>query len=92
MEEQLKRVQDKLQHLLKLYTSVKKENSQLREQLSAVNQQFSKQEDQIETLKQQVAVLKLNAGSWNEKDKKEIEKRLGTYIREIDRCIAILGE
>jgi hypothetical protein len=28
----------------------------------------------------------------SEGEKKELEKRLGQYIREIDRCITLLGE
>jgi hypothetical protein len=28
----------------------------------------------------------------NETEKKEVEKRINRYIREIDRCIALLSE
>jgi len=28
----------------------------------------------------------------NDADKKELEKKLNTYLKEIDRCIALLGE
>jgi len=43
-------------------------------------------------LKQQVNVLRLTAGEMNDADKKELEKKLNTYLKEIDRCIALLGE
>jgi hypothetical protein len=43
-------------------------------------------------LKQQVGVLKLNAGEMSEVDKKEFEKRITIYVKEIDRCIAMLSK
>jgi hypothetical protein len=43
-------------------------------------------------LKQQLAVLQLAAGDMNETDKKLFEKRINGYIKEIDRCISMLGE
>ena len=28
----------------------------------------------------------------NDTDKKELEKKINSYLKEIDRCIALLGE
>jgi hypothetical protein len=46
----------------------------------------------LDELRQQVSILKLNAGGMNDRDKKEIEKKINSYLKEIDRCIALLGE
>jgi hypothetical protein len=43
-------------------------------------------------LEQKVSLLKMATGQMLEADKKELEKRLNNYIREIDRCITMLGE
>ena len=91
-EHHLKRIQDKLQQLLKQYISLQKENSQLKEQLNKTNQQAVQHQKNIDELKQQVIVLKLSAGEMNETDKKEFEKKINGYLKEIDRCIALLGE
>jgi len=91
-EQHLKRIQDKLQLLLKQYTAVQKENSRLKEDLDAARQKTSAQQKNVEELKQQVSVLKLSAGEMSEADKKEFEKRINAYLKEIDRCIAMLGE
>jgi len=91
-EQHLKRIQDKLQQLLKQYTAVQKENSRLKEELDAVRYKIEEQKKNSEELKQQVSVLKLNAGEMSEADKKEFEKRINAYLKEIDRCIAMLGE
>ena len=92
LEQQLKRIQDKLQQVLKDHSSLQKENLRLKEDLDRNrNQSFANQQT-IEDLKQQVDVLKITSGDWEEGDKKEFEKRINTYIKEIDRCIALLSE
>ena len=91
-EQHLKRIQDKLQQLLKQYTALQKENSRLKEELNKSKQQTGQHHKNIDELKQQVNVLKLNTGEMGEVDKKEFEKRINGYLKEIDRCIALLGE
>jgi hypothetical protein len=91
-EQHLKRIQDKLQLLLKQHTSVQKENSLLKEELERSKAQSLQHQQNINHLKQQVDVLKLNAGDMKETDKKEIEKRINSYLKEIDKCIALLSE
>ena len=91
-ETQLKRIQDKLQQLVKQHGAVQKENQQLKEQLESVTLQSQQIHKSMDELKQQVNVLKLNAGEMNDTDKKEMEKKINGYIKEIDRCIALLSE
>ena len=90
--EHLKRIQDKLQQLLKQYGSLQRENSLLKEELEKNKAQSLQHQQNVIHLKQQVDVLKLNAGEMKETDKKEIEKRINSYLKEIDRCIALLSE
>lgn len=91
-EEQLKRIQDKIQQLVKQHAAVQKENSKLKEELDSARQKVATHQKGTDELKQQVSVLKLNAGDMSETDKKEFEKRINGYLKEIDRCIALLGE
>ncbi len=90
--EHLKRIQDKLQQLLKQYSLSQRENKQLKEELNKAREQASQHQQTIAHLKQQIDVLKLNTGEMNEADKKIFEKRINSYLKEIDRCIALLGE
>jgi len=89
-EQHLKRIQDKLQQLLKQHSFLQKENNRLKEELETTKEQTAVQQQNISSLKQQVEVLKLNAGEMGEADKKEFEKRINSYIKEIDKCIALL--
>jgi len=97
LDNYIKRIQTKLQSLLKHYDSLQKENRTLHQELGATQQKLSQQQKNIEELKQQLTVLKLASADpdhyrMNEVDKREFEKRINGYIREIDRCIAMLGK
>jgi predicted nucleic acid-binding Zn-ribbon protein len=91
-EQHLKRIQDKLQPLLKEHSAVIKENNKLKEELAEAEQKIATQQKNADELKQQVSILKVSAGDMSEADKKEFEKRINGYLKEIDRCIAMLGQ
>ena len=91
-EQHLKRIQDKLQQLLKQYAALQKENSRLIQELASAEQKIEAYQKNTDELKQQVSVLKLSTGEMSEADKKEFEKRINGYLKEIDRCITLLGE
>jgi chromosome segregation ATPase len=88
----IKSIQEKLERLLKQYNDLQKENNFLKKEIERSSRQATVNQQTIETLKQQVEVLKISSGNWDEKDKKEFEKRINHYIKEIDKCIALLSE
>ena len=91
-EQHLKRIQDKLQQILKHHAVLQKENNKLKEELETALQKISTQQKAGDELKQQVSILKVSTGDMSEADKKEFEKRITGYIKEIDRCITLLGQ
>jgi chromosome segregation ATPase len=91
-EVQLKRIQTKLQQLLKQHVVLQKENSVLKEELQGTKQQLAVRQDSLDNLKQQVDVLRYSNGEMNDLDKKEFEKKINTYVKEIDRCITMLSQ
>jgi len=88
----IKRIQEKLQRLLKQHNDLQKENGQLKKELERSVKQSLQHQQTIETMKQQVEVLKVSSGTMSENDKRDFERRITQYIREIDKCIALLGE
>lgn len=92
LEENIKRINAKLQQLLKQHQLLQKENEQLK--LSVSDLKLNQQTDlkKIDELEQQIAILKSAAGKMNEADKKMYEKQINHYIREIDKCIGLLSE
>lgn len=90
--DQLKRINDKLQELVKKYEYLKKENERLKAELVPAKEREVDFMEQIASLDQKIMVLKAGSGKMEEADKKELDKRLHTYIKEIDRCISMLSE
>lgn len=92
LHQQLKQVNDKLQQLLKQQQSLQKENSTLRATIKELKNNIHLRDQQLEGFEQQKMVKQINNGNLDDSEKKELEKRLNQYIREIDRCIAMLNE
>jgi hypothetical protein len=92
IETQIKRIQDKLQMVLKKQDEIERENQRLKKDIDKSIQQSTQYLKMIDGLKQQVDVLKISSGNWDENDKKEFEKRINLYVREIDKCIAMLSQ
>ena len=90
-ENHLKRIQEKLQHLIKQFATLQKENKALREDLEKMKEQSEESRTAADRLKQQVEILKYTDGTMDEREKKQFEKRLTGYLREIDRCITMLS-
>jgi phage host-nuclease inhibitor protein Gam len=92
IENDIKRVKSKLQQLLKQYQALQKENERLQQE--ANDMRIARQRDtaEIEQLRQQVSILKSAMGQLTEADKKAFDKQLSRYIKDIDKCIALLGE
>jgi cobalamin biosynthesis Mg chelatase CobN len=91
-DEQLKRVAEKLQELLKKYEVLQKENEKLKRELIPAKQREVGFMEQIGNLEQKVMVLKTSTGKMDETDKKDLDKKLHVYLKEIDRCISMLSE
>lgn len=91
IDNQIKSVQEKLQLLLKQHEALVKENKLLKTELDNNKKQALQNNESIDRLKQQVEVLKFSNGEMNDAEKKQFEKRINTYLKEIDRCIAMLG-
>lgn len=92
LDENIKRVNAKLQLLLKRYQQLQKDNIRLNDTVKQLTDNREKNEKQIAELQQQASILKAGAGSMKEADKQEFEKQINKYIREVDKCIAMLSE
>lgn len=85
--EQIKTLQDKLQLVLKKYQSLAKDNERLEQQALVLGQQNQQYRQELERLQQKNTILKAAKSEWNEGDKKEFEKKINQYVREIDKVI-----
>lgn len=92
LETNIKRINDKLQQLLKNYQVLQKDNERQSKLIAALQEAKEKDWQHIKELQEQVSILKAATGHMNEADKKVFEKNISQYIREIDKCIGLLSE
>ncbi len=92
VEEHIKRINDKLQYFLKKYSLLQKENDKLKNELEAVKSKEKGKDEQLELLALRIDVLKVSKGEMKEDEKKSFEKKINQYLKEVDKCIALLNE
>jgi hypothetical protein len=92
IDQQFTIINEKLQQLLKQYSRLQKENERLKSELSEAKKIESLTMQKIDEMQQQITILKVASGELTEKDKKEFEKKINQYIREVDKCISFLSE
>ena len=89
---QIKNIQDKLQLLLKQQAVLLKENQRLKKELEK-SQLLAEEKDQaLVKVQEQVDVLKMGSGAGLTKtERNALSKRIDGYLKEIDRCMALLN-
>ena len=92
LAENIKRITDKLQKLLRQHAQLQKDNERQSKLIATLQQTEAKNTQYIAQLQEQVGILKTSAGQMNEGDKKAFEKHINQYIKEVDKCIGILAE
>jgi hypothetical protein len=92
VDQQFNTIYEKLQLLLKQHQRLQKEAERLRAELQAAKESDRLLGEKIETLQLQVSILKAGTGEMDEKEKKEFERKINQYIRQIDKCIAYLSQ
>jgi len=91
-ETQLKRIHDKMLLLVKQYYVLQRENEKLKEDLKKSQLRIEQISGEAEKFRQQTEAFRLTGNTMDEPEKKILEKRLSQYVREIDRCIALLHD
>jgi predicted membrane chloride channel (bestrophin family) len=91
LELQMKSIQEKLQLLLRQQAHLQKENQRLKKDLEKALGHHSEKEQLILNLEQKLATIQLGAGNLNEAEKTALGKRIDSYLKEIDKCMALLN-
>lgn len=92
LEQQIASITNKLQQLLRQQLRLKRENERLQQELDACRQNEKTHLELVDQLEQRIAILRFAAGDLPEAEKKEFEKMINSYIREIDKVIAYLSQ
>jgi predicted nuclease with TOPRIM domain len=90
-EKQIQGLLQKFQLLVKKHQSLEKENIRLVKEVTELKERLSAVKKESEIFEMQNAMLKAGSDQLDEKEKKDMEKKLNFYIAEIDRCISVLS-
>lgn len=91
-QDHIQRIQEKLVNLVDKYHDLQKENTRLKkdvEETKVVAEALKEKNDQI-TL--QLNMLRATESEDAREAKSALEKKINEYIKEIDKCIAQLGD
>lgn len=89
---QLKSIQDKLQLLMKQYQALQKENQQLKSDLAEQAEMLEQRAAEVHALNQQLDGAQIGAQSGNAEQREELQKRIDTYLKEIEKCLSLLND
>lgn len=87
----IKNIQEKLQQLLRNQQVLVKENQRLVKELEKSKQLLLEKEETVATLRQQLDALKIGTAAQSPEEKALLEKRINGYLKEIDKCLALLN-
>lgn len=91
VEEHLNFINAKMQVLLKKHTALLKENALLSNELKTRLEKEKELLIKVDELEIQTGILKASAGNMEIKEKQDFEKRINQYIKDIDKCMALLN-
>lgn len=88
--QQLTEVREKLQLLLDRHDDALKRVQQLSRENEKLKAQLSQANTETATLHQQIDAIRIGSMPMDADAKKDLEKRINLYLKEIDKCMALL--
>ena len=92
LEEPIKNIEQKLKEVTKRYSALRKENLRLQAEVQKLNDVILQKAQELQQFRHQTDVLKSGIQNWLPEQRKLFVKRIDTYLKEIDKCIALLNE
>jgi len=91
LQKHIKELNVKQLELIKRYQQVVKENNSLKKEVAKKEALLQDRQKTLDELKEQLDILKISKGAMNDTDKKELNKKINTYLKDIDRCLSLLN-
>lgn len=91
-ENHSKRIEEKLMLVSNKMKGFKKENEKLKKDLELQLESTNQLKKKIEALEIKLSMQQTEESNESKISKANLEKKINAYIKEIDRCIALLGD
>jgi chromosome segregation ATPase len=86
----IQRIGQKLQLLVKQRDGLQRDKERLQDELGKKQEQIAQLKDQLSQMEEQLSIMKSATIQMDDKSKKEFEKRINGYIKDIDKVIGHL--
>jgi cell division septum initiation protein DivIVA len=91
-QEHIKKIQDKLLLLVDKYNGLQRENEKLKKSLHDLHTEAENLKEKNDQMSLQLNMMKVAETDDSKEAKLALEKKINEYIKEIDKCIAHLGD
>ena len=91
IDEQIQRIEDRVLLLLKEYNLAQKEVQRLQKENNRLNELLKQYTDKSSKLNEKQDTAKISVETLKTHSKKDLEKRIDAYLKDIDKCLALLN-
>lgn len=91
-QEHINNIQQKLSSLIEKYHALMKENERLKKSLHESTGELNAVKETNDQLTLQLNMLKAGESEASKESRNALEKKINEYVKEIDKCIAQLGD
>ena len=94
MKSLVENIEKKVSKLIQLYQSVQKEKEEILTENNKLELDLSDKDETIKRLEEKIKLLRItkSVGAQNDERNKESRQKINEYVREIDKCIALLNK
>ena len=94
MRETVVNIENKVNKIISLYRSLKKEKDEILEEITNLRSEILERDKNIKSLEEKIKLLRItrSVGAHDLEINKESRQKINEYVREIDKCIALLNK
>ena len=94
MKKVVESIENKVNKIISLYNSLKKEKEEILEENTKLKSDISERDKSIKSLEEKINLLRISksVGALDVEKNMESRRKINEYVREIDKCIALLNK
>lgn len=94
MKDLVQNIEEKVQRIIFLYDDIKKKKEILEEENIQLKKEISEKVDSLKELEESIKLIRISKSTDTQdaEKNKASRQKINEYVREIDKCIALLNE
>ncbi len=94
MKDLVVNIESKVKKIISLYNSLKKEKEEILEENNTLKSEVEDRKTDIKRLEEKIKLLRItkSVSAQDVEKNKESRQKINEYVREIDKCIALLNK